>query len=65
MDQVDPKYLSLGDTLLDSIDDHPEMKKPYADFSGTVAQSLRKFPQYYAVSAHRSVRPIPITTQPS
>lgn len=54
MDQVDPKYLSLGDTLLDSIDDHPEMKKPYADFSGTVAQSLRKFPQYYAVSAHRS-----------
>jgi hypothetical protein len=28
LNQVDPKYLSLGDALLDDISDHPEIKKP-------------------------------------
>jgi hypothetical protein len=54
LNQVNPSYLSLGDTLLDSINDHPEIAKPYASFDGTVAESLRKFPQFYTVSSHRS-----------
>jgi carboxypeptidase family protein/TonB-dependent receptor-like protein len=53
LNQVDPKYLSLGDTLLDDISDHPEIRLPYASFEGTVAQSLRPFPQYRAITTHR------------
>jgi hypothetical protein len=46
MNQLNPKYLSLGDTLLDDISLHPEIKMPYAGFSGTVAQALLPYPQY-------------------
>jgi hypothetical protein len=53
LNQVNPRYLSLGDTLLDDISDHPEIKKPYASFEGSVADSLRRFPQYYDVTTHR------------
>jgi hypothetical protein len=53
LNQVPSQYLSLGDTLLDDINDHPEFKKPYPSFEGTVADSLRRFPQYYNVTTHR------------
>jgi hypothetical protein len=43
----------LGDVLLDDISLHPEFKKPFPSFEGTVAQSLRTFPQYYDVSQYR------------
>ncbi len=50
MNQVDPKYLSLGSLLSKSITD-PEVSargftKPYDSFTGTLAQALRPFPQY-------------------
>jgi hypothetical protein len=50
MNQVDPKYLSLGPLLSKSITD-PEVvakgyKKPYDSFTGTLAQALRPYPQY-------------------
>ena len=51
---VDPKNLSLGNTLLDNINLHPEIAKPYPSFTGTVAQSLRPFPQYQNVTTHRT-----------
>jgi hypothetical protein len=54
LNQVDSKYLSLGDTLLDDISDHPEIKKPYPSFEGTVALALRPFPQYQGVITHRT-----------
>jgi len=53
LNSLDPKYMSLGDTLLDDISDHPEIKKPYPSFDGTVAQALRPFPQYNSVGTHR------------
>jgi hypothetical protein len=53
LNQVDSQYLSLGDTLIESMDDHPEFPKPYPSFSGTVGQSLRPFPQYQDVRTHR------------
>lgn len=46
MNQLNPKYLSLGDKLLDDIGDHPEIKLPYAGFEGSVAQALLPYPQY-------------------
>lgn len=46
MNQLNPKYLALGDTLLDDISLHPEIRSPYAGFSGSVAQALLPFPQY-------------------
>jgi hypothetical protein len=46
MNQLNPKYLSLGDTLLDDISMHPEIPMPFAGFSGTVAQALLPYPQY-------------------
>jgi Carboxypeptidase regulatory-like domain/TonB dependent receptor len=52
--QVDPRYLSLGDTLLDDISAHPEIPKPYPSFEGTVARALRPFPQYENVTTHRN-----------
>jgi hypothetical protein len=54
LNQVPSQYLSLGDTLLDPISDHPEFAKPFPSFDGTVAQSLLRFPQYYGVGSHRS-----------
>ncbi|MFB3902187.1 MAG: carboxypeptidase regulatory-like domain-containing protein [Acidobacteriota bacterium] len=53
LNQLDPKHLALGDTLLDDINDHPEIPKPYPSFEGTVAQALRPFPQYRSVTSHR------------
>jgi len=50
---VDPRYLSLGDALVEDINDHPEIPKPYASFEGTVGQALRPFAQYYGVTSHR------------
>ncbi|MBM3775870.1 MAG: hypothetical protein FJW37_12020 [Acidobacteria bacterium] len=48
--QVDPKYLSLGDLLLRPIGDPSVVaagfRPPYQGFKGTLAQSLRPFPQY-------------------
>jgi hypothetical protein len=52
INQVPTQYLSLGDTLLDDVSDHPEYQ-PYPSFGGTVAQALRPFPQYYGVVSHR------------
>jgi hypothetical protein len=43
-------YLSLGDTLRDDINNHPEIPKPYADFQGTVNQALRPYPQYTGIA---------------
>jgi hypothetical protein len=48
MNQLNPKYLSLGDALLDDISLHPNIPMPYPSFSGTVAQALLPFPQYAA-----------------
>lgn len=55
LNQVDPRYLSLGNTLVEKIADHPEIPLPYPGFEGTVAQALRPFPQYYGISTHRLV----------
>ena len=48
--QVDPKYLSLGSLLSLNINDPlvvaQGFKKPYDTFTGSLAQSLRPFPQY-------------------
>jgi hypothetical protein len=46
MNQLNPKYLSLGDALLDDISLHPNIPLPYASFTGTVAQALLPYPQY-------------------
>ena len=50
LNQVDPKNLSLGPLLSLSITDPAVVAKgfkaPYAGFTGTLAQSLRPFPQY-------------------
>ncbi len=48
--QVDPKYLSLGSLLGLNIND-PQVvaagfTKPYPSFTGSLAQSLRPYPQY-------------------
>src|SRR5262249_36186181 len=53
LNQLDPRYLSLGDALLDDISAHPEIPKPYPSFAGTVAQALRPYPQYYSVGDKR------------
>jgi hypothetical protein len=55
INQVDPKYLSLGALLRQRIDSPAVIaagfKKPYASFpdSQTLAQALRPFPQYFNV----------------
>lgn len=54
LNQVDPKYLSLGSTLLTNINS-PEARAagiglPYPGFTGSVAQSLRPYPQYTGIS---------------
>jgi hypothetical protein len=50
LNQLDPQYLALGNTLYESIEQHPEIEKPYPSFSGQVHQALRPYPQYYSVS---------------
>ena len=46
MNQLNPKYLSLGDELLEDVSLHPNIPLPYAGFTGTVAQALLPYPQY-------------------
>jgi hypothetical protein len=50
INQVDPRYLSLGSLLTQNINSSAAVaagiKPPYAGFTGTVAQALRPFPQY-------------------
>ena len=54
INQVNPKYLSLGNLLYSDISS-PEaaaagIKAPYPGFTGSVAQALRPFPQYTTVN---------------
>jgi hypothetical protein len=53
LNQVNSSYLSLGDTLIENIADHPEIPLPYPSFTGTVARALRPFPQFEGISTHR------------
>ena len=46
LNQLNPKYLSLGDELLDDVSLHPNIPLPYPSFSGSVAQALLPYPQY-------------------
>lgn len=46
LNQLNPKYLSLGDELLDDVSQHPNIPLPYPSFTGTVAQALLPYPQY-------------------
>jgi hypothetical protein len=56
--QLNPQYLSLGSLLEDSITAPAVVaagyKPPYAGFTGTLAQSLRPFPQYIGVGVENS-----------
>ncbi len=50
MNQLNPKYLSYGDALLDDISMGstltPVVNPPYAGFTGNIAQALLPYPQY-------------------
>jgi hypothetical protein len=50
INQVNPTYLSLGNTLLEDVTSPDAVaagiRIPYPTFSGSVAQALRPFPQY-------------------
>ena len=46
LNALNPKYLSLGDALLDDISLHPNIPLPYPSFTGSVAQALLPYPQY-------------------
>jgi hypothetical protein len=50
INQVDPKYLSLGTVLTQSVTSAAAVAAkipiPYAGFTGSVAQALRPYPQY-------------------
>jgi hypothetical protein len=56
LDQVDPKYLSLGSVLLDDINSPQAqaagIKSPYPGFTGSVAQALRPYPQYEGITSN-------------
>jgi len=58
-DQMDPKYLALGNLLNSSATPanvaaakamFPEIGLPYPNFAGSISQMLRPFPQYSSVS---------------
>lgn len=55
INQVDPKYLSLGSVLTQNITSAAAaaagIKAPYPGFNGTVAQALRAYPQYLTLSS--------------
>ncbi|QNI37684.1 TonB-dependent receptor [Edaphobacter albus] len=55
INQVDPKYLSLGSLLTVSASSAAAqaagIKLPYAGFTGTVAQALRPYPQYMTLTS--------------
>jgi hypothetical protein len=53
MNQLNPKYLALGDELLDDVSLHPNIPLPYAGFTGSVAQALLPFPQYAGGSVYQ------------
>jgi hypothetical protein len=48
LNQLPLSALSYGNALIDRLSDHPELGHllPYPGFSGTVAQALRRYPQY-------------------
>ena len=57
--QIDPKYLALGNLLTASATPanvaaaqrlFPEITLPYANFAGTTSQMLRPFPQYSGIT---------------
>jgi len=55
INQVNPSYLSLGDTLITYITSAEEAANygvpyPYAGFSGSVGQALRPYPQYGSIN---------------
>jgi len=58
LNQVDPIYLRLGELLTRNIDDPAVtaagFRRPYASFQGSLAQSLRPFPQYGGVGTVNS-----------
>lgn len=55
LNQVPATFLSLGDTLIASRAANPGAAPlPYAGFSGTVGQALRRFPQYQGVGQYLS-----------
>jgi len=53
LNQVNPKYLSLGQTLLASIGSPQAIAAgitaPYSGFTGSVAQALRPYPQFTSI----------------
>jgi len=55
INQVDPKYLSLGSLLTQSISSPAAaaagIPLPYPGFTGTVAQALRPYPQYLTLTS--------------
>ncbi len=54
LNQVDPRYLSLGDLLSQSITSagarDANIDLPYEGFTGSVAQALRPYPQYQGIN---------------
>jgi hypothetical protein len=54
LNQVDPRYLSLGNLLTQSVSSAVAqaagIKVPYAGFTGSVAQALRPYPQYLTIN---------------
>jgi Carboxypeptidase regulatory-like domain len=58
LNQVDSKYLSLGNLLTQPIDDPAVVAAgfapPYPGFSGSLAQALRPFPQYSGIGTTNS-----------
>jgi Carboxypeptidase regulatory-like domain len=58
--QMDPKYLALGNLLTQTATPanillaqavFPSIKLPYANFNGTIGQMLKPWPQYTSISA--------------
>ncbi|MBC8166927.1 MAG: TonB-dependent receptor, partial [Bryobacteraceae bacterium] len=58
LNQVDPVYLRLGELLTQNIDSPAVaaagFRRPYASFQGSLAQSLRPFPQYGGIGTVNS-----------
>lgn len=55
LNQIDPRHLSLGPLLQQNINSQAAVAagipRPYAGFTGTVAQALRPYPQYLGLSS--------------
>ncbi|HYI95123.1 MAG TPA: carboxypeptidase regulatory-like domain-containing protein [Bryobacteraceae bacterium] len=53
MNQLPVEALSFGDALIQPLSSNPGLApSPYAGFTGTLAQALRRFPQYQDVSQY-------------